>query len=170
MIDLLVSDYQSGALLVRHGKGNKERTVPVPQVCRGHLDDWLKVRKSNTSYLFTIPGGRWMAHGALHTLLEEVKTVAGYRDAPNIKPHSLRHFYATHLLQSGADLKTISALLGHSHLHTTAIYCHTDNARIVEVAELATLVPKETVAPVLKEEGRRDDRCTERPRLRRITR
>lgn len=143
LLDLTLTDYDGKALLVRHGKGNKERRVPLPQVAVLNLNEWLKVRKSSSPYLFVTDSCRRVGHEALHNIMEELKAIAGFRDAENIKPHSLRHFYATHLLRNGADTDSIRMLLGHSELRTTEIYLHTDEARLAAVAELAAFQEKD---------------------------
>ena len=181
-LDLHIADYdqREGYLYVRHGKGDKARTVYLPDVARHALDDWLLQRPTDSEqlYLFMLDRHRRVGHEALRSIVEEVKSIAGLRGGPNIKPHSLRHFYATHLLKSGADLESIRRLLGHSDLRTTSIYLHADEGRLKEVAQLSALQPQALPAPkpsaqTVKVESantiRQPIHGVDRPRLRRST-
>ena len=144
LLDLRLPDYDAaeGCLIVRHGKGNKERTVYLPDAARHALDEWKAVRpKGTVDYLFTLDKCRRVGQMGLAAIVEEIKSVAGLRAAPNVKPHSLRHFYASHLLMAGGDLESIRELLGHSDLRTTAIYLHSNRQRIKDVSQLAALEP-----------------------------
>ena len=82
---------------------------------------------------------RRLWHRSLHTLIEDVKATAGFTGRENIKPHSLRHWRATDLMRAGADLKSVSAFLGHNQLSTTSIYLHTDEEQCRSISELSTL-------------------------------
>ena len=84
------------------------------------------------------PAAARVAYG-LQSLLEEVKATAGYAGRENIKPHSLRHWRATDLMRAGADLKSVSAFLGHTMLSTTSIYLHTSEEQCRGIRELTTL-------------------------------
>jgi len=178
LLDLHMSDYdtQEGGLHVRHGKGDKARLVYMPEVACQAIDEWLRLRPANTlPFLFVIDTRRRVGQEALRALVEEIKAVAGLRGAPNIKPHSLRHFYASHLVRSGADLESVRVLLGHADMRTTQIYVHADRDRLKAVAELAadsatSKAPHPPEATPLRGLGRTDDRDRERPRLRRIAR
>jgi site-specific recombinase XerD len=176
-LDLFVTDYhaEEGYVYVGHGKGDKARTVYLPDVARIALDDWLLHRpKSENTYLFLLDTRRRVGQDALRFLVEEVRSIAGLRDAKHITPHVLRHFYASHLLRSGADLESIRVLLGHADLRTTSVYIHADERRLKEVAQLSTLHPqalavsKPTSQPdkAIRPPQSEDDR----PRLRRVSR
>jgi site-specific recombinase XerD len=135
-VDLRMADvdFEQEALLV-HGKGGKERAVPLGEEAAYHLRRYLEdgrphlVRRvisgadANASALFLSARGRPLETSTLRRLL------------PN--PHRLRHAFATHLLEGGADLRTIQELLGHSSLSTTQIYSHVDAKRLRRVYDRA---------------------------------
>jgi site-specific recombinase XerD len=85
-----------------------------------------------------------MHDNGLHNLIEALKATAGLRDHANILPHSLRHACATRLMRNGADIRSIQAFLGHSQMTTTAQYLHTDEERLRDISELASMKPKTT--------------------------
>ena len=133
-------DFANKALLVRSGKGGKSRTVYLPDSAVAAIREYLTFRPKDClhSYLFAIDRQRRMWHHGLQALLEDVKTTAGYAGRENIKPHSLRHWRATDLMRAGADLKSVSAFLGHSQLQTTSIYLHTSEEQCRSISELTT--------------------------------
>ncbi len=151
LLDLTVSDFQAdeSAVKVRHGKGNKERLVYIPEVAAHALSEWIALRPADSrlDWLFMLDRNRRVGHDALAAILEEVKAIAGLRGAPNIKPHSLRHFYASHLVKNGADLEAVRRLLGHADLRTTALYVATDTKHLKHVAQLAALTDTTPQAP-----------------------
>ncbi len=103
------------------GKGNKEREVPYGEEAERWLENWLEVREGNSRYLF--PGRS--SHLTRQTLWKKVRHYAlqaGIYPLPS--PHVLRHAFATHLLNHGADLRAVQSLLGHEHITTTEIYTH----------------------------------------------
>src|ERR1051325_8425611 len=114
-------DVHSG-LVVCHGKGNKERRVPVGKSAIHWLQQYLRVRKrlgiETKPHLFL---HRWRAvtRQDAWTIIKKQAAKAG---VPDISPHTLRHSFATHLLQHGADSRSVQALLGHSDISTTQIY------------------------------------------------
>ncbi len=113
------------------GKGDKERLVPVSDRARAAVSDWLQVRPAGSNWLF--PSGRThLSRVRLFQLVREVASDAGI--APErISPHVLRHAFATHLLEGGADLRALQMLLGHADIATTEIYTHVDSHRLVEL-------------------------------------
>ncbi|MRX50249.1 tyrosine recombinase [Paracoccus sp. S-4012] len=134
------------ALLIR-GKGGRERMVPLTRPARAALSAWLARRDSAAEAealgrLVRGRGGRWLfpapgAEGHLTRqgfsfILRQLALAAGV--APErVTPHVLRHAFATHLLEGGADLRSIQALLGHADLSTTEIYTHVLDARLREL-------------------------------------
>jgi site-specific recombinase XerD len=143
-LDLRVGDvdFKRNTLFVAHGKGNKARTVPLCREVREYVQRWLELRPpAEHDWLFSYGPGRKLSSAGLTQLLEHAKALAGYAGAPNIKPHSIRHRTATRLLQNGADLRSVQAWLGHSHLATTAIYLHCDDKRLQSIAHLASVSP-----------------------------
>ncbi|HEX5501815.1 MAG TPA: tyrosine-type recombinase/integrase [Thermomicrobiales bacterium] len=124
---------RAGQLRVR-GKGHKERVVPLNHEVRQALAAWLAVRaerrdKDDHEELFLGQRGPLSAHG-VEVLVAKYARRAGL---PTLRPHALRHSFAKHLLDAGADLVTVQTLLGHSNLNTTARYT-TPGARDLEEA------------------------------------
>lgn len=133
-------DLDASFLTVRKGKGNKVRKVPLNDECIGILRAWLKVRPdADHAYLLAHDRRRRVNAYGMRALLEEVKAVAGFRNAANIKPHSLRHNCATRIHHNGASLEAVKAFLGHENIQTTQIYLHTDDATLLAIRNLSRL-------------------------------
>jgi integrase/recombinase XerD len=120
------------------GKGSKERIVPLGDVAtawvRRYLADArpLFAAKKESAWLFVSQrGGRRLTRGAFWQILKQYGSAAGIK--AHISPHVLRHSFATHLLERGADLRAIQTMLGHSDLSTTQIYTHVLEARLRQV-------------------------------------
>ena len=119
------------------GKGNKTRIVPMGGVARGALDDYLAnerpqlVKKRTSSHVFLSVRGGALSPDRIREIVKERATMAGIEQ--NIYPHLLRHSFATHLLEGGADLRVIQELLGHADISTTQIYTHVDRQRLKSV-------------------------------------
>jgi len=113
------------------GKGGQQRMVPVSGRARVALSRWLGLRSGGSRHLF--PSSGKLGHVTrvrLFQLLRELAARAGI--APEkVSPHVLRHAFATHLLEGGADLRVLQTLLGHADIATTQIYTHVDSARLV---------------------------------------
>ncbi len=126
-------------VLVARGKGGKERLVPVgapaAEAVRGYLagarDRLLRGRRSKD--LFVTPRGRRMTRQGMAKLLDRCARAAGIRR--RISPHKLRHSFATHLLEGGADLRAVQAMLGHADVSTTQIYTHVDRTHVKRLYE-----------------------------------
>lgn len=142
--DLRVGDFASKAksLTVRAGKGSNSRVVYIPTVAAAALTEWLALRgKCSHDWMFC-RGDRRLHDDGLAHLIEALKSLAGLSGEAGIKPHSIRHAYATRLDARGASLVDISTALGHrgnNALRTTQIYLHSNEKRARSVAELATL-------------------------------
>lgn len=117
--------------VILKGKGDKERLVPISDRARRAVSDWLKMRPVGSNWLF--PSGR--AHLSRVRLFQMIKALACDVGLPpeRISPHVLRHAFATHLLEGGADLRALQMLLGHADIATTEIYTHVDRQRLVEL-------------------------------------
>jgi integrase/recombinase XerD len=113
------------------GKGGQARMVPVSTRAKQALSRWLEVRAQGTAWLFP-SRGKHLTRIRLFQLLKELAARAEI--APEkVSPHVLRHAFATHLLEGGADLRVLQTLLGHADIATTQIYTHVDAARLVEL-------------------------------------
>ena len=111
------------------GKGGQQRMVPVSGRARQALSRWLEVRPAGGKFLFP-SRGKHLGRVRLFQLLKELAARAGL-DPVGVSPHVLRHAFATHLLEGGADLRVLQTLLGHADIATTQIYTHVDAARLV---------------------------------------
>lgn len=112
------------------GKGGQTRMVPVSGRARSALSRWLALRPTGGRYVFPSRRGKHLTRIRLFQLLKSLATSAGL-DAEKVSPHVLRHAFATHLLEGGADLRVLQSLLGHADIATTQIYTHVDSARLV---------------------------------------
>lgn len=117
------------------GKGGKERMVPVSDRARAAVGKWKDVRPTGTMWLF--PSGKsFLSRVRLFQMLKQLAADAGI--APErVSPHVLRHAFATHLLEGGADLRALQMMLGHTDIATTEIYTHVNSKRIVELVNAA---------------------------------
>ncbi len=110
------------------GKGSKERLVPISPVALDELSDWfacrqqLKIKKGEEDYVFLNRRGAHLTRTMILIMLKQQAEEAGIQKV--ISPHTLRHSFATALLEGGADLRVIQALLGHESIGTTEIYTH----------------------------------------------
>lgn len=117
------------------GKGNKERFVPFGEFCRQSIEQYLRefkpIQHTKHSFLLVnMNGGPITERGVRYVLNDVVKRTAGVTE---IHPHKLRHTFATHLLNQGADLRTVQSLLGHVNLSTTGRYTHVSNQQLRKV-------------------------------------
>ncbi len=119
------------------GKGNKERIVPVGRTAIAAIHRFIKsgrpklVRPKSPSTVFLTKRGTAFAHVTLWLRIKQRVRLAGI--ARNITPHMLRHSFATHLLENGADLRVIQELLGHATISTTEVYTHVTGKRLKDV-------------------------------------
>ena len=123
-------DFEAG-LLTCHGKGNKQRRVPIGQSALGWLGRYRRLRASYGSAAW--PNFFLNSRGGPLTtnfVAEMVRGYAGKLGLKNVTPHKFRHTFATHLLQHGADSRSVQALLGHSDIATTQIYTHITNQQM----------------------------------------
>lgn len=112
------------------GKGGQQRMVPVSGRAALALSAWLAVSPKGGRHLFPSPRGGHLTRVRLFQLLRDLALRAGL-DPAKVSPHVLRHAFATHLLEGGADLRVVQTLLGHADIATTQIYTHVDAARLV---------------------------------------
>ncbi|HHO59643.1 MAG TPA: tyrosine recombinase, partial [Thiotrichales bacterium] len=118
------------------GKGDKERLVPVGEEALEWLCDYVKTARVNlllgkpaTSAIFVTRRGGAMTRQAFWYMIKRYAPVAGI-SVEQLSPHTLRHAFATHLLNHGADLRVVQMLLGHSDISTTQIYTHVADQRL----------------------------------------
>jgi integrase/recombinase XerC len=134
-------DFELGVLMVKSGKGNKDRIVPIGEPALAAIRDWgaaiLRSSAANTSeppgaepVITNLRGGRLTARSVQKIVARRLLN-AGI--ATPITPHGLRHCFATHLLNAGADLRSIQEMLGHSSLATTQRYTHVSVRHLKEV-------------------------------------
>lgn len=127
-------------ILVR-GKGDKERMVPLSQSARAALRQWLVLRDAEDTALqeagkplspFLFPSRGKAGHLTRQSFFVTIKSIAAKAGVSpdKVTPHTIRHAFATHLLQNGADLRAIQTLLGHADVATTEIYTHVLEARL----------------------------------------
>ena len=139
--------------LILKGKGARERLVPISDRARAAVSTWLPHVPAESPWLF--PSGKtYLSRIRLYQLVKQLAAAAGI--APQrVSPHVLRHAFATHLLEGGADLRALQSMLGHADIGTTQIYTHVDSRRLVELVNsrhpLATMrhrfVDEEASAP-----------------------
>lgn len=113
------------------GKGGQQRMVPVSSRAKIALSQWLALRVEAGKFVFPSSAReRHLTRVRLFQLLRALAARAGI-DPEKVSPHVLRHAFATHLLEGGADLRVLQTLLGHADIATTQIYTHVDSARLV---------------------------------------
>lgn len=138
LIHLKVQDVQLEAGFVRvMGKGSKERIVPIGQYAREKVLFYLEhargrmVKERSSPYLFVARAGRPLTRQGFWKLLRRYARAAGL--FKKVTPHSLRHSFASHLLEGGADLRAVQVMLGHADISTTQIYTHVAKDRLKEL-------------------------------------
>lgn len=116
---------------VRQGKGKKDRIFNIPRFLARELKKQIeKQKKENKEYLFTGPNGKLSSRN-LQKIISKAAGKAGIEKS--VHPHTLRHSFATHLLESGVDIRMIQELLGHSDLSTTQIYTHVSQKELKKI-------------------------------------
>lgn len=134
LLSLTINDIDTINATVRCiGKGDKERIVPINDYIIESLNNYLKVRgellkRKTTKELFLNKNGDKLDRKGFNKILYKILLEKGLNT--NVTPHTLRHSFATHLLEFGADLRVIQELLGHSDISTTTIYTHISNKKV----------------------------------------
>ncbi len=133
-LELSDIDMYNDTILI-NGKGSKERIVPIGEYSKKYLNDYLQIRNElikrkngNPNKLFLNNHGMPITRNGFNFLLNNILKEKGIEK--NITPHTLRHSFATHMLDNGADLRSIQELLGHSDIVTTRIYTHVSKKQI----------------------------------------
>ena len=127
-------DFISGIAKVR-GKGKKERIVPIGEAALRAISRYLESRKKESAVLFLNKSGNRISTRGVRDIVEKYIHRAGIKQG--ISAHTLRHSFATHLLNRGADLRSVQELLGHANLSTTQIYTHLTTERLKSVYDKA---------------------------------
>ena len=140
LVTLGVNDVQlETRMLLARGKGSKERIVPLGAPAADALRAYLASARERLLHgrrskdLFVTPRGKRMTRQGFWKLLNRYARVAGIRR--RISPHKLRHSFATHLLEGGADLRSVQAMLGHADVATTQIYTHVERSHVKRLYE-----------------------------------
>jgi len=134
LINLQLSKLYLDAGFIRViGKGNKERLVPIGgeaikqiKLYKDHVRSLMKIKTGQEDILFLNRRGSALSRVMVFTILKNLTTKAGIKK--NIHPHVLRHSFATHLVEAGADLRAVQEMLGHKSITTTEIYTHLDRS------------------------------------------
>jgi integrase/recombinase XerD len=136
----LIENVDLNDLWIRvYGKGGKERIVPISKKTAEVLRVYIEIRNNYfdkkqiqpSSYLFLNRNGKRISRISIWKDIKKISRLVGIDK--NIYPHIFRHSFATHLLQNGADIRSIGEMLGHSSLSTTQIYTHLDNSAIKDM-------------------------------------
>lgn len=139
LITLKISDlfFDEGFIKIT-GKGNKERFVPIGPLTQKYIDLYrkeirthLNIKKGAEDTLFLNRRGNQLTRAMIFTIIKDLANKIGLKKS--ISPHTLRHSFATHLLENGADLRSIQLMLGHESITTTEIYVHLDRSFLKEV-------------------------------------
>jgi integrase/recombinase XerD len=155
LLGLQVRDIDGGRMVlhIRHGKGQKQRFVPLsPRLLQVLRVYWKEYRPANGLFAGVQPGVP-LTDGAVQRLCRRTAARAGL--SKHVTPHTLRHSFATHLLEAGVDLLSVQALLGHSHFNTTAKYLHVSMRRLQQLPQLleGLVLPARPVLPTPTTEG-----------------
>ena len=139
LVTLKISDlfFEEGFIKIT-GKGNKERFVPIGNLAQKYIQIYqndvrvhLKIKKGFEDTLFLNRRGNQLTRAMIFTIIKDLAIKIHL--SKNISPHTLRHSFATHLLENGADLRSIQLMLGHESITTTEIYVHLDRRFLKEV-------------------------------------
>jgi integrase/recombinase XerD len=138
LVNLKWNEVNMDALTVMPtGKGNKRRLVPMGEVAHDKLERYIQdvrpVWARGTDVLFVTNRGGGMTRQGFWKLLRRHALRAGIRSVPS--PHWLRHSFATHLIENGADLRSVQAMLGHADISTTQVYTHLSRKHLREIVE-----------------------------------
>ncbi len=129
LVNLKLNDINLEACFVRvMGKGSKERVVPIGSYAKGKIESYIKTARTTllknniSSYMFVARAGKPLTRQGFWKLLKRYADKTGIKK--NITPHTLRHSFASHLLEGGANLRAVQVMLGHVDISTTQIYTH----------------------------------------------
>lgn len=126
-MDIADIDWNTNKVLVREGKGNKQRTVFISDVCKSHLRAYLDEREDDLTCLFISRLGNRLSKGAIQQELKLVGEIAGVE---NVHPHKFRRTFATKMAKRGMAIQDIQRLMGHTNINTTMTYIHLDDTQV----------------------------------------
>lgn len=141
LVALKISDlfFEEGFIKVT-GKGNKQRFVPISEVTQNYIQGYrdatrvdITIQKGYEDTLFLNRRGKQLTRAMIFTIIKDLAVKINLHKT--ISPHTLRHSFATHLLENGADLRAIQLMLGHESITTTEIYLHLDRKFLTEVLD-----------------------------------
>lgn len=142
LLNLGVNNIDFNMNLVRvYGKGSKERIVPIDDIATAYLYEYINVyrntllKNKESDILFLNSRGDKLSRQGFFKILKEIAKLKGIKK--ELSPHTIRHSFATHLLNNGADLRSIQTMLGHENIETTQIYTHVSNNYVKENYEAA---------------------------------
>ncbi len=139
LVNLKISDlfFEEGFLKVT-GKGNKQRFVPIGNLTQKYIEIYksairshLSIQKGFEDTLFLNRRGKQLTRAMIFTIIKDLAVATNLNKT--ISPHTLRHSFATHLLENGADLRSIQLMLGHESITTTEIYVHLDRKHLTQI-------------------------------------
>ena len=141
LVNLKISDlFFSEGFIKVNGKGNKDRFVPIEKSTKVLIQEYIKVHrvqlkiyKDHTDILFLNRRGRQLTRAMIFTIIKRLAVIINLKKS--ISPHTFRHSFATHLLENGADLRSIQLMLGHESITTTEVYVHLDRKHLNEVLQ-----------------------------------
>lgn len=156
LINMKVQDINFDAGFVRiFGKGSSERVVPVGSYAKERTLEWIKtgrphlLQNNASKYLFVARAGKPMTRQGFWKIIKRYSLKAGIRR--NITPHTFRHSFATHLIEGGADLRSVQTMLGHADIGTTQIYTHISKSHLLEMHK--KFHPRGSATPEQKSQG-----------------
>ncbi len=141
LVNLQISNiHYAEEFLIITGKGNKQRLVPINGMALKHIDIYLKnvrshiaIKKGQEDFVFLNRRGNKLSRVMVFLIIKKLVEEAGIKKT--ISPHSLRHSFATHLIENGADLRAVQEMLGHESITTTEIYTHISRRLLKDVIE-----------------------------------
>ncbi len=141
LINLKISDiYFEEDLIMILGKGNKQRFVPMSYYSKKYIKKYINkirskkvIEKKFHDYLFLNKNGKNLSRVAIFNIIKKIMNVVNIKKI--VSPHTFRHSFATHILENGADLRSIQQMMGHENITTTEIYTHIDTKHLTKVLE-----------------------------------
>ena len=136
LINLKLSDiHYDDKLLLIQGKGNKQRLVPMGSISESKVSNYVnnyrilkKVKKNSNDIVFLNRNGKKLTRAMIFNIVKEAQNKSNIKKT--VSPHTFRHSFATHLLENGADLRSIQIMMGHENITTTEVYTHLDTKHL----------------------------------------